>query len=265
MSLDDDAHLASLAWENECEGWRALGSRSSSGVFRLESLPGLTCAWWQGNPLEMDHYLLVHPRGWSDPARLLEDVSGCTSCASNAVVLRFLRSESHQAWSRAVEARGFVYRDASPLMAASLDQRPPLPPADDEIRAFPVHTVEQHHQALNIIHEVYGGPRKLSEFFNPVHTVQIYLATYAGQPAASATLWPYAGVAGIYSVATRPRFRRRGLASAVVEAALQGARRAGFTTAALRTTQNLFPLYEPLGFRQVGEVLRYVQRNWLGD
>jgi predicted acetyltransferase len=78
-------------------------------------------------------------------------------------------------------------------------------------------------------------------------------------PAASATLWPYASTAGIYSVATRPRFRRRGLAMAVVGEALSSARQAGYRLACLRTAPNLFPLYQRLGFHPVGQVLRFIK------
>jgi GNAT superfamily N-acetyltransferase len=260
MTHPTDTALAALAWQNECEGWRQLGlAQQGLGVFAVDAHPGLTCAWWQGSPLEMDHYLLAHPSGWEDPVELLAGLGDPPGTARSGQVLRFLSQPGQNIWRTAALVAGFQTRDAAPLMAAELASCPALPPPGPDVGVIPVTTREQHAQAIQVIHEVYGGSRRLSEFFNPLETVQIFLATCHGRPAASATLWPYAGAAGIFSVATRPRYRRRGLALQVVSAAMDAARQAGFEVACLRTTPNLFPLYARLGFRPVGEVQRWVR------
>jgi GNAT superfamily N-acetyltransferase len=263
MSLPDSAHAAAMAWQNECVGWQTLGQvQENSPVFRIETHPGLTCAWWQGSPLQMDHYFLAHPQGWTDPEAVLSRIKPASqpaSTGSTQTVLRFLNIPDQQDWHQAAVVNGFRMFDSSPLMAADLDDLSNLPPLPEQVQVFKVETSAQYQQALEIIHEVFGGPRALCEFFNPLEAVQVFLAFYQGQPAASTTLWPYAGTAGIYSVATRPRFRRRGLAMAVVGQALKYAHQAGFHLACLRTSPNLFPLYQRLGFEPVGQVLRYIR------
>lgn len=254
---------AALAWQNECEGWLALGRlQAGSHIFSIEEYPGLTCAWWRGSPLQMDNYFQAHPSGWKDPAALLAQVEKTYHAAGTAAsqtVLRHVDIPTQRPWKEAAQAHGFRLGDASPVMRAYLDTPPELPPLAENVKVVKVQEPAQYYLALEIINEVFGGPRTLSEFFNPLGGVHIFLAYYAGQPAASATLWPYAGTAGIYSVATRPRYRRRGLALAVVGEALAYARQKGFERACLRTSPNLFPLYRRLGFQAVGQVLRYVK------
>jgi GNAT superfamily N-acetyltransferase len=63
----------------------------------------------------------------------------------------------------------------------------------------------------------------------------------------------------VHYVATEARFRRRGLASRLVLAALDGARREGALTATLQASPDGLPVYERLGFRRVA-TLRAFQR-----
>jgi ribosomal protein S18 acetylase RimI-like enzyme len=66
--------------------------------------------------------------------------------------------------------------------------------------------------------------------------------------------------AGIYAVGTRPEWRRRGFARALVEHALHDAYRRGARTATLQSTPMGAPLYAGLGFRPAG---RY--EEWVPD
>lgn len=63
----------------------------------------------------------------------------------------------------------------------------------------------------------------------------------------------------VHYVATEARFRRRGLASRLVLAALDDARRDGAVTATLQASPDGLPVYERLGFRRVA-LLRAFQR-----
>lgn len=111
--------------------------------------------------------------------------------------------------------------------------------------------------ALDVIGDVYGDPRGMTAFYNPRDKVRLFLARSNEEPVAAAALWPFAGAAGIYSVATKPRFRGLGLAYAVVEFMLETALQEGFPLATLRTTGDLLSVYLRHGFGLAGQVQRY--------
>lgn len=66
----------------------------------------------------------------------------------------------------------------------------------------------------------------------------------------------------IRQVAIAPRYRRRGLASALVRELLEIARREGFPVAYLHARLPAVPLYERLGFRVTGQPFR-MGRTWV--
>jgi GNAT superfamily N-acetyltransferase len=83
-----------------------------------------------------------------------------------------------------------------------------------------------------------------------------YLARLEGQPVGCASLFVHpSDVGGIYFVCTHPEHRRRGIGAAVTLAAMRGARELGCRLAVLGTSDMGRPVYERLGFRNVGTVL----------
>ena len=98
----------------------------------------------------------------------------------------------------------------------------------------------------------------MTRLFNPPSLTPLFAAYVDGELAASATLWPFARVAGIYSVGTLSAYRKQGLATAVLQTLLAHAKQQGFSHAVLRTIRPLFPVYKPLGFEFVGEVANFV-------
>jgi len=77
----------------------------------------------------------------------------------------------------------------------------------------------------------------------------------AGDPAAACRLLRADGVAQVEDVGTLPRARRRGLAQAVVLAAVAAARRDGADEIVIAADADDWPhqLYAKLGFEPVGE------------
>ena len=73
------------------------------------------------------------------------------------------------------------------------------------------------------------------------------------------------GSAGLYYIATRPAFRRRGLGARVVEHLLRIAQAAGCGEACLLATPNGRPLYERLGFEVVSRVPIHVFGEFYTD
>jgi hypothetical protein len=88
----------------------------------------------------------------------------------------------------------------------------------------------------------------MSQFAHP--NIRRYLAWIEDEPAGGGAAWAYGGVLGIFGTSTMPRFRRRGVQSAVTIAAMNDGREtadlAVATTAPGSTSQRTF---ERLGFR----------------
>ncbi|MBU8895624.1 GNAT family N-acetyltransferase [Corallococcus sp. M34] len=83
----------------------------------------------------------------------------------------------------------------------------------------------------------------------PVHAV---VAREAGRGLACGVALDTEDLAGIYLVATAPAARKRGLASAVMQALLAGARARGRVASALHSTPSGHSVYLRLGYRDLG-------------
>ncbi|AEI63385.1 GNAT family N-acetyltransferase [Corallococcus macrosporus] len=83
----------------------------------------------------------------------------------------------------------------------------------------------------------------------PVHTL---VAKEAGAPLACGTALDVGDTAGIYMVATMPEARGRGLAAQVMRGLHHQARARGMTAAVLQATPEARPLYQRLGYRDLG-------------
>jgi GNAT superfamily N-acetyltransferase len=78
-----------------------------------------------------------------------------------------------------------------------------------------------------------------------------------GTPAATASVFFAAGVAGLYFVSTAPDLRRRGIGAAISRAAMADAHEAGYHVGVLGSSPMGHAVYERLGFREVCEVTVY--------
>ncbi len=77
-----------------------------------------------------------------------------------------------------------------------------------------------------------------------------YLGLVAGEPAATASVFLGAGVAGIYSITTIPTRRRQGIGAAMTLAPLCDARSRGYHIGILHAEPAGLSLYRRLGFRE---------------
>lgn len=87
-----------------------------------------------------------------------------------------------------------------------------------------------------------------------------YVAYIGRQPVGAGTLFRRGLMGGIYNMCTLPAYRGRGVATALMEACLQGARAMGCTHVGLTPTTAGRPLYEKLGFREVYQERYFVER-----
>ncbi len=79
--------------------------------------------------------------------------------------------------------------------------------------------------------------------------MRLFVGYLNGLAVAASELFLGGGVAGLYGVATRVQFRRRGIGIALTWAAADEARRLGITTATLQASEDGQSVYARLGFR----------------
>jgi GNAT superfamily N-acetyltransferase len=110
---------------------------------------------------------------------------------------------------------------------------------------------------------VYGLPGDFERGLDgiPPDPFHLYVATADGAPVCSLVAYDHGGDCGIYLVATAPAARGRGLATTVLIRALNDARERGCTTSSLQATAGGRPVYERLGYRDLGEIQMWERRR----
>ena len=88
--------------------------------------------------------------------------------------------------------------------------------------------------------------------------MRFYVGTLDKEPVATSLVIADGAVAGIYWVATREGWRRRGLGEALTWAAVRGGAERGCTVASLQASELGRPVYERMGFRLVVEYAHFL-------
>jgi len=91
----------------------------------------------------------------------------------------------------------------------------------------------------------------------PDAAVRLWAAYQDGTMVSKTVLHCAAGAAGVYGVATRPEYRRKGLAAQLVLRSLAEAKRQGHTCAILHSSDLAVKLYRRMGFRSVSPFIVY--------
>lgn len=108
----------------------------------------------------------------------------------------------------------------------------------------------------------YGWPEGTWSRFNNAGATELrtYVARVDGEPAATIATIDHGDDCEIWSVATLPQARGRGLSTALMRQGLWDAREGGCTTSTLQATAAGRPIYERLGFADVGALQMWEQR-----
>jgi GNAT superfamily N-acetyltransferase len=164
-----------------------------------------------------------------------------------------------------MEAAGFRYAETEEGMILRLTNGPTLPRSRDEITAARVQTPEDLEQFAAIIAANWQPEdRNIIEFYRQIQQavlapgpMRLFLGYWCGEPVGTCEVLIVDGVAGIYSVATRAEYRGRGIATALIIAAVQEAVREGCSLACLEASEESSGLYRRLGFRPCGKFLTF--------
>ena len=155
--------------------------------------------------------------------------------------------------------RGFAEQGYNPIYGLSGLPRPRNASRETTIvRAG----IEQRQTLMDMLYNTFFvGPElarcaiRSEHFSDP--SVRHYLAYVDGSLAGCATIILEGSIASVWNVGTLHQFRRRGIASALVFQMLVDAAADGCPESVLVPSEMGRPLYEEMGFRQLGESLFY--------
>lgn len=88
-----DAELLSRAWQNECDGWLALG-RVPGSPYRVDRDGPVTCAWWEGEPGAMDNYIMLADDCGTDLAHLIGSLADRMRASRSKTAIKCMSGQS---------------------------------------------------------------------------------------------------------------------------------------------------------------------------
>lgn len=165
-----------------------------------------------------------------------------------------------------METAGLCYAETEEGMVLDLTNRPALSRCAEEITTFRVRSSgELAKFAAIIAANWHPGDSNVIEFYrrteqavlDPAAPMRLFLGCWQGEAAGTCEVLLMDGMAGIYSVATRAAYRGRGIATALIVAAIQEAVQEGCSWACLEAFRDGLRLYRRLGFRPCGRFLTF--------
>jgi ribosomal protein S18 acetylase RimI-like enzyme len=172
---------------------------------------------------------------------------------------------------QALQAHGFTHNRDMNGMAADLTQLIQFTPPKLEYTFEPINDLDGLRTWMPLFMETFGvpvsdGPFILDVFgqlsFSPDSDWRHYALRVDNEVVATSSLHLGAGVAGLYNIATHPRYRQNGLGTAITLLTYEQARGLGYQIGTLQTTYpNALRLYHRMGFEVYCKFGIY-QRVW---
>ncbi|HKL10622.1 MAG TPA: GNAT family N-acetyltransferase [Clostridia bacterium] len=171
-------------------------------------------------------------------------------------------TKNHEEWDKPLNDNGFYLKERWIAMAADISQHATCTKAGPQ--GFSIEEFDDP-QKLDVWLEIAsealcdGNALKKPMFERLLKKphVRFYLGFYQGEPAATCLLFLTPEAAGINVVSTRAAFRKKGIASAMVQAAMKQSASEGHATAVLQASEMAVGAYEQLGFKDYGEFKLY--------
>lgn len=142
--------------------------------------------------------------------------------------------------------------------------------AEEEVEGLEIREIEDL-ESLKILRKMeiegFGSSEEFAQYYYEMYAGagfgkgtawRHFSGWWQGQAVAATSLLFYAGVAGIYGVATVPEARKRGIARALVLRAIAVARQEGYHIAILSPTDMSERIYRRLGFREYTRIRHYI-------
>jgi len=164
-------------------------------------------------------------------------------------------------WKPALSKHGFGFSDDTPGMAVDLQTLNESIGTVDGLDVRAVADEESLRTWAKIFITGYGLPSDWEEtIFAEWHKLGLefplknYLGYFNDEPVSTASVFYGGGVAGIYSVATLPKARGRGIGAAVTLKPLLNARAMSYRIGVLQSSDMGFNVYKKLGFRHLCQI-----------
>jgi GNAT superfamily N-acetyltransferase len=164
-------------------------------------------------------------------------------------------------WEPILSKYGFGFSNDTPGMAVDLHD---LKEPTQQVDGLEIHIVadnEDLHKWAHVFTIGYGLPSAwetavydVSSKLGLGYPLRNYLGFLNGEPVATSCLFFAAGVAGVYSVATLPEARGKGIGAALTLRALHNARELGYRIGILQSSEMGFNIYKKLGFRHLCQI-----------
>ena len=253
------AELALAQWRNSCGLWRRqCAEPEATGVFELhDASPYLVILATDSSALpnlaRVEQAASPDIEAFAAMYQVVESAPG-----QAALSLRLHPTADVAAWREFLINLGFQPSTTRQVaMGRSLANVRPAAETDLDVMRVEPDDDARMEQALEANGEAFGSPPSHRQFFLNPRTVDVYLALFQGTPAGSATAAYVDETVGVYGVATRPGFRGRGVASALVARILEDAAERA-QVAILDCQHELVSLYQRSGFEVAREMPTYL-------
>jgi GNAT superfamily N-acetyltransferase len=249
----DDAALLRRAQTGNSGFFRMVG-RGPTG--RLHEAPGVSATVISAAPERS----VVNCVSYEDPAALVAGLDGLAALYRDAGVVAWTVwvPDTDRGTAARLARAGHALDGRPPLMGAELSAIARLDEGDLDWESMPR---SPEVGPLNDLAYGYDGDFTRAMEGVAEERAIAYLARVEGRPASCLVTFDHGDDCHIGLVATDPAMQRRGLAGRLLARALADARDRGQVTTTLIASPAGFPVYERLGYRQVGALEMWERRS----